>query len=148
MRHTDDGGQGRENGRRSPPASRSAPVCRHLCLPLRRSHRNFSKVILRHSNLSTTQRYLGKITDTEAMKWIENLYGGSGHVAQSLRAGQWASALFAGNRVYVGAEVAPAIWSLRLTGPRRCALRTNLLVLDRCAASFSSLERCGLRRSR
>jgi integrase len=33
-----------------------------------------SKVILRHSNLSTTQRYLGKITDTEAMKWIENLY--------------------------------------------------------------------------
>ncbi len=34
-----------------------------------------SKVILRHSNLSTTQRHLGKITDTEAMKWIENLYG-------------------------------------------------------------------------
>lgn len=34
-----------------------------------------SKVILRHSNLSTTQRYLGKITDTEAMKWIENLHG-------------------------------------------------------------------------
>jgi integrase len=32
------------------------------------------KVILRHSNLSTTQRYLGKITDTEAMRWIENLY--------------------------------------------------------------------------
>jgi integrase/recombinase XerD len=27
-----------------------------------------SKVILRHSNLSTTQPYLGKITDTEAMK--------------------------------------------------------------------------------
>jgi O-succinylbenzoate synthase len=35
----------------------------------------FSKVILRHSKLSTTQGYLGKITDTEAMKWIENLYG-------------------------------------------------------------------------
>jgi integrase/recombinase XerD len=33
-----------------------------------------SKIILRHSNLSTTQRYLGKITDTEAMKWIESLY--------------------------------------------------------------------------
>jgi integrase len=33
-----------------------------------------SKVILRHSNLSTTQMYLGKISDTEAMKWIENLY--------------------------------------------------------------------------
>ena len=34
-----------------------------------------SKVILRHANLSTTQRYLGKVTDVEAMRWIENLYG-------------------------------------------------------------------------
>jgi integrase len=34
-----------------------------------------SKVILRHSNLSTTQRYLGKISDGEATRWIENLYG-------------------------------------------------------------------------
>ena len=38
-----------------------------------------SKVVLRHSNrhsnLSTTQRYPGKITDTEAMRWIENLSG-------------------------------------------------------------------------
>ena len=34
-----------------------------------------SKVILRHSNLSTTQRYLGKVSDSEAVKWIENLYG-------------------------------------------------------------------------
>ena len=34
-----------------------------------------SKVILRHSNLSTTQRYLGKISDIEATRWIENLYG-------------------------------------------------------------------------
>ena len=33
-----------------------------------------SKVILRHANLSTTQRYLGKVSDTEAMKWIENRY--------------------------------------------------------------------------
>jgi integrase/recombinase XerD len=33
-----------------------------------------SKAILRHSNLLTTQRYLGNITDTEAMRWIENLY--------------------------------------------------------------------------
>jgi integrase/recombinase XerD len=33
-----------------------------------------SKVILRHANLSTTQRYLGKVSDTEAMRWIENLY--------------------------------------------------------------------------
>ena len=34
-----------------------------------------SKVLLRHSNLSTTQRYLGKISDVEAIRWIENLYG-------------------------------------------------------------------------
>lgn len=33
-----------------------------------------SKVILRHSNLSTTQRYLGKVSDQEAMHWIENLH--------------------------------------------------------------------------
>ena len=33
-----------------------------------------SKIILRHANL-TTQRYLGKVSDTEAMRWIETLYG-------------------------------------------------------------------------
>ena len=33
-----------------------------------------SKIILRHSNLSTTQLYLGKISDTEAIRWIEDLY--------------------------------------------------------------------------
>jgi integrase/recombinase XerD len=33
-----------------------------------------SKVILRHTNLSTTQRYLGKISDLEALKWIDNLH--------------------------------------------------------------------------
>jgi integrase len=33
-----------------------------------------SKVILRHANLSTTQRYLGKISETEAMNWTDNLY--------------------------------------------------------------------------
>ena len=33
-----------------------------------------SKVILRHVNLSTTQRYLGKISETEALRWIENVY--------------------------------------------------------------------------
>jgi integrase/recombinase XerD len=33
-----------------------------------------SKVILRHANLATTQRYLGKITDVGAVRWIENLY--------------------------------------------------------------------------
>jgi len=34
-----------------------------------------SKVLLRHSNLSTTQRYLGKISDAEAMRWIDSLHG-------------------------------------------------------------------------
>jgi integrase len=34
-----------------------------------------SKVILRHANLSTTQRYLGKVSDIEAMRWIENVHG-------------------------------------------------------------------------
>jgi integrase len=33
-----------------------------------------SKVILRHANLSTTQRYLGNVSDTETMRWIDNLY--------------------------------------------------------------------------
>jgi integrase len=33
-----------------------------------------SKVILRHSNLATTQQYLGKVTDEEAMRWIDNLH--------------------------------------------------------------------------
>jgi len=34
-----------------------------------------NKVIMRHAHLSTTQRYLGKVTDVEALRWIENLYG-------------------------------------------------------------------------
>ena len=33
-----------------------------------------SKIILRHANLQTTQRYLGKVSDTEAMRWIDKLY--------------------------------------------------------------------------
>ena len=33
-----------------------------------------SKIILRHANLSTTERYLGKVSDVEALKWIDNLY--------------------------------------------------------------------------
>jgi integrase/recombinase XerD len=33
-----------------------------------------SKIILRHANLSTTQRYLGKISDLEALRWIDNLH--------------------------------------------------------------------------
>jgi integrase/recombinase XerD len=34
-----------------------------------------SKIILRHANLSTTQRYLGNVNDSEAVRWIENLHG-------------------------------------------------------------------------
>ena len=34
-----------------------------------------SKLILRHANLSTIQRYLRTINDVEAHRWIENLYG-------------------------------------------------------------------------
>ena len=34
-----------------------------------------SKAILRHANLATTQRYLGKVSDLEAIRWIENLHG-------------------------------------------------------------------------
>jgi len=31
-----------------------------------------SKIILRHANLSTTQLYLGKISDTEAIRWSQD----------------------------------------------------------------------------
>jgi integrase len=34
-----------------------------------------SKVILRHSNLKTTQLYLGKVSDTEAVQWMDRLHG-------------------------------------------------------------------------
>ena len=34
-----------------------------------------SKVIVWHANLSTTQRYLGTVSDVEAIRWIDNLYG-------------------------------------------------------------------------
>jgi integrase/recombinase XerD len=34
-----------------------------------------NKIVLRHSNLATTQRYLGKVTELEATRWIENLHG-------------------------------------------------------------------------
>jgi integrase/recombinase XerD len=33
-----------------------------------------SKVILRHKNLATTQRYLGKVTEAEAVRWIDRIY--------------------------------------------------------------------------
>jgi integrase len=34
-----------------------------------------SKVILRHQDLKTTQVYLGKISDTEAIRWMDILHG-------------------------------------------------------------------------
>jgi integrase/recombinase XerD len=34
-----------------------------------------SKVILRHSNLTTTDQYIGKISDAEAISWIEKMLG-------------------------------------------------------------------------
>ena len=33
-----------------------------------------SKIILRHRNLSTTQRYLGKVSEAEAASWIGRIY--------------------------------------------------------------------------
>jgi integrase/recombinase XerD len=33
-----------------------------------------SKIILRHSDLKTTQMYLGKVTDSEAMRWLDVLH--------------------------------------------------------------------------
>ena len=34
-----------------------------------------SKVLLRHQNLKTTQLYLGKVTDAEAIRWMDILHG-------------------------------------------------------------------------
>jgi integrase len=34
-----------------------------------------SKILLGHSSLAITQNYLGKISDTEAIRWIDNLHG-------------------------------------------------------------------------
>jgi len=34
-----------------------------------------SKIILQHANFSTTKRYLGRISDEEAIQWVENIYG-------------------------------------------------------------------------
>jgi len=47
----------------------------HLCQPSGVPIEIVRKVILRHAKLSTTDRYLVKFSDVEAMKWIDNLYG-------------------------------------------------------------------------
>jgi integrase/recombinase XerD len=34
-----------------------------------------SKVLLRYQDLKTTQMYLGRITETEALRWMDVLHG-------------------------------------------------------------------------
>jgi integrase len=34
-----------------------------------------SKVLLRHKSLRTTQVYLGRVMDSEALRWMDILYG-------------------------------------------------------------------------
>jgi len=34
-----------------------------------------SKVLLRHQNLKTTQVYLGKVSDSETIRWMDILHG-------------------------------------------------------------------------
>ena len=34
-----------------------------------------SKVLLRHQNLKTTQLYLGRVSDSEAIRWMDILHG-------------------------------------------------------------------------
>ena len=34
-----------------------------------------SKVILRHQDLTTTQMYLGRISEAEAVRWMDVLHG-------------------------------------------------------------------------
>ena len=50
-------------------------IPREVCIRIRRSHRNRQEGdIYAMSTCPTTQIYLGKVPDTEAMRWIENLY--------------------------------------------------------------------------
>jgi len=53
-------------------------LCRHAASYASRSGTPLeivSKVLLRHSSLAVTQIYLGKISDAEAIRWIDNLHG-------------------------------------------------------------------------
>jgi integrase/recombinase XerD len=34
-----------------------------------------SKVILRHQDLKTTQAYLGRVSETEAIRWMDIIHG-------------------------------------------------------------------------
>jgi integrase len=52
-------------------------LCRHAATDASRSDIPIEiviKMILRQANLSTTQRYLEKVSDAEAIRWIDNLY--------------------------------------------------------------------------
>ena len=50
------------------------------CLSATHASRNgvpleiISKVILRHQDLKTTQIYLGKVSDAEAIRWMDSLH--------------------------------------------------------------------------
>lgn len=46
----------------------------HSCFQIRSAGRDREQGDSPPQNLSTTQRYLGKVTDTEAIRWIDNLY--------------------------------------------------------------------------
>lgn len=39
------------------------------------SMESVSKVLLRHKSLRTTQVYLGRVMDAEALRWMDILYG-------------------------------------------------------------------------
>ena len=38
-------------------------------------HEVISKVILRHQDFKTTQMYLGRISEAEALRWMDVLHG-------------------------------------------------------------------------
>lgn len=46
----------------------------NLCIQIRCADRIASKIILRHSNLSTTKRYLGTISDMETIDQMDREY--------------------------------------------------------------------------
>jgi len=48
---------------------------RNLCQPEWSTVRNSVKGNLRHQDLKTTQIYLGKVSEHEAIRWIDILHG-------------------------------------------------------------------------
>lgn len=43
-------------------------------MPPKETNTGLSREKRAFSNLSTTQRYLGKVSDTEASRWVENIF--------------------------------------------------------------------------